>query len=136
MQLLYCLHVGVTASGIFSQSPITIEDKPHRSKASHPSMAESTCDNTVRSSSPPSNISHADISDHHQERIRIVEDDNRMITYSGDSRSYSQSQVMAVKSQGTVHAFTIALALSVHSIFEGLAFGLQDTMNEVCKYTL
>ena len=96
-------------------------------------MAESTCDNIIKTSSPLSNISQADISDRRQERIRIIEDDNQIITYSGDSQSYSQSQVITVKSQGTLHAFTIALALSVHSIFEGLAFGLQDTMNQVCS---
>ena len=126
---------GVTASGLFSQSAVTAGDKPHhRSRASRSSMAESTCDNIIRSSSPLSNTSHADTSDRHQERVKIVEDHNQMITYSGDSQSYSGSQAMTLKSQGTLHAFTIALALSVHSIFEGLAFGLQDTMNQVCMH--
>ena len=47
--------------------------------------------------------------------------------------SYSQSEEMIMKNHNTLHAFTIALALSVHSIFEGLAFGLQDTITHVCK---
>ena len=47
--------------------------------------------------------------------------------------SYIEGEEMIMKNQSTLHAFTIALALSVHSIFEGLAFGLQDTITHVCK---
>ena len=47
--------------------------------------------------------------------------------------SYIESEEMIMKNHNTLHAFTIALALSVHSIFEGLAFGLQDTITHVCK---
>ena len=125
---------GVTASGLFSQSAIIARDKPHANhhdKASPTSTAESACGNTTRNLSSLSNASYT--SDHHQEKIRIVEDENQIMTYSGD-RSYTQSQDMTVNNQGTLHAFTVALALSIHSIFEGLAFGLQDTVNQVCKY--
>ena len=46
-----------------------------------------------------------------------------------------QDEVTEVmKSGGILHAFAVALALSVHSVFEGLAFGLQDTIDDVCEY--
>ena len=69
--------------------------------------------------------------DHQNKKVNIKESDNQMITYSKD-KSYSQSQVMIVTDKGTLHAFTVALALSVHSIFEGLAFGLQRSTSQVC----
>ena len=128
VNLFYMLS-GVTASGLFSQSAITTKNKPLDVKTSPNSSAETFCDNSMRNSSLPSNV---DTNDHRQERIEIMEARNQMIIYSGD-RSYDESQVMTVKSQGTLHAFTVALALSVHSIFEGLAFGLQDSINQVCN---
>ena len=48
--------------------------------------------------------------------------------------SYIQSEEMMVKNQSTLHAVTIALALAVHSVFGGLAFGLQETKNQVRMY--
>ena len=65
-------------------------------------------------------------------RIEIAETDNELITFLKET-SDSQNQEIIMKNQSTLHAFTVALALSVHSIFEGLAFGLQDTINQVCK---
>lgn len=65
--------------------------------------------------------------------VCMKESDNQLITYSKD-KGYSQSQVMIVTNKGTLHAFTVALALSVHSIFEGLAFGLQNSTSQVCEY--
>ena len=48
-----------------------------------------------------------------------------------------QDEVTEVmKSGGILHAFAVALALSVHSVFEGLAFGLQDSIDDVCKYLI
>jgi len=35
-----------------------------------------------------------------------------------------------------LHAFTVSLALSVHSIFEGLALGLEDGTSQVRTYVL
>ena len=66
-------------------------------------------------------------------KVCIKESENQMITYSKD-KGYSQSQAMIVADKGTLHAFTVALALSVHSIFEGLAFGLQNSTSQVCEY--
>ena len=49
----------------------------------------------------------------------------------------SQDEVTEVmKSGGILHAFAVALALSVHSVFEGLAFGLQDSIDDVCEYLI
>ena len=77
---------------------------------------------------------NADTSDDHQDKIvNFKESNNQMINYLGD-KSYNQSQVMIVTDKGTLHAFTVALALSVHSIFEGLAFGLQSSTTQVCMY--
>jgi len=33
-----------------------------------------------------------------------------------------------------LHAFTVALALSIHSIFEGLALGLEEDSHQVCTH--
>ena len=66
-------------------------------------------------------------------RVNIKESDNRMVIFS-DKKSNSQSQVVMVTDRGALHAFTVALALSVHSIFEGLAFGLQKSINQVSKF--
>jgi len=42
--------------------------------------------------------------------------------------------VKTVTKRNSLHAFTIALALSVHSIFEGLALGLEDETSTVHIY--
>jgi len=39
--------------------------------------------------------------------------------------------VTTVTKRSSLHAFTVALALSVHSIFEGLALGLEDETSKV-----
>ena len=124
---------GVTASGLFSQSLVTNRVKPHairRTKTS-PDLSSSS----IRSSSPL--VNNADCTDTNNncqdKKVCIKESENRMITYSKD-KSYSQSQTTIVTDKGTLHAFTVALALSVHSIFEGLAFGLQKSTTQVCEY--
>ena len=109
--------LGATASGIFSQTVAAT-----RNDNRHTKSPEST---EFKNLSIPSD----DVS--HQERVKIA-NKNEMITYSKE-RSYSQSEEMIMKNHNTLHAFTVALALSVHSIFEGLAFGLQDTISHVCK---
>ena len=48
----------------------------------------------------------------------------------------SQDQVTEVMKSGILHAFAVALALSVHSIFEGLAFGLQESIDDVREFVL
>lgn len=133
----FCTSPGVTATGLFSQSLITTRLKPphaiRRTKTS-PDLSSSICD-SIKSSSPLMN--GADCTDTNNEcQDKIVcmkESDNQLITYSKD-KGYSQSQVMIVTNKGTLHAFTVALALSVHSIFEGLAFGLQNSTSQVCEY--
>lgn len=122
--------LGVTASGLFSQSLATTRIKSptiHHAKTS-PDLAQSVC----RSSSPLSNTTCSDASNEHEGTIKIKESDNQLLTYSSD-KGYGQSQVMIVTERGTLHAFTVAVALSVHSVFEGLAFGLQDSINDVCR---
>ena len=39
--------------------------------------------------------------------------------------------VRTVTKRNNLHAFTVALALSVHSIFEGLALGLEEQASQV-----
>ena len=39
--------------------------------------------------------------------------------------------VTTVTKRNSLHAFTVALALSVHSIFEGLALGLEEQTSQV-----
>ena len=116
---LNVIFLGLTASGIFSKTVATTKFDDPRVKS--PDSAES------KALPSDDNVSH-------QERIKITDSNRELITYSKE-RSYSESQEWAVKNQGALHAFTIALALSVHSIFEGLAFGLQDTVNQVCTNT-
>ena len=126
--LTFLMFVGVTASGLFSQSLVTSRIKPPticRAKTS-PDLSQSLS-NDIQDLS---NESYSDTIGNRQEKIEIRETDNKIITYSGD-KSYSQSEVMTVMERGTVHAFTVAVALSVHSVFEGLAFGLQDSINDV-----
>ena len=48
----------------------------------------------------------------------------------------SQDEVTEVMKSGILHAFAVALALSVHSVFEGLAFGLQDSIDDVCEHLI
>lgn len=126
--LTFLMFVGVTASGLFTQSLITSRIKPPtlcRAKTS-PDLSQSLS-NDIQDLN---NESYSDTINNHQEKIKIRECDNKLITYSGD-KSYSQSEVMTVMERGTLHAFTVAVALSVHSVFEGLAFGLQDSVNDV-----
>ena len=41
------------------------------------------------------------------------------------------NDVMTVTKRSSLHAYTVALALSVHSIFEGLALGLEGETSQV-----
>jgi len=41
--------------------------------------------------------------------------------------------VMILAKRSSLHAYTVALALSVHSIFEGLALGLEEKTDQVGK---
>ena len=112
---------GVTALRIFSQSVISTRDDNHHTQKSS-NLTESI------SLSLPSDV---DKNVSHEKRVEIAETDNELITYLKE-RSDNQNQEMIMENKGTLRAFTVALALSVHSIFEGLAFGLQDTINKVC----
>ena len=76
-----------------------------------------------RSSSPNNDVRR-------QEKIKITENKRELASYSKERTYDSEETIM--ENRGTLHAFTVALALSVHSIFEGLAFGLQGTVNQVC----
>ena len=135
--ITFCTLPGVTATGLFSQSLITTRLKPphaiRRTKTS-PDLSSSICD-SIRSSSPLMNAADCTGTNNEcQDKKGCIKDsDKQSITYSED-KSYSQSQVMIVTDKGTLHAFTVALALSVHSIFEGLAFGLQNSTSQVCEY--
>ena len=132
---------GITASGLFSRSLMTFKVKQraiHQGETS-PNLklssnltSSSSCDN-MRSSSPLVNDDCTEQNDEHQDkRVNIKESDNRMVIFS-DDKSNSQSQVVMVTDRGALHAFTVALALSVHSIFEGLAFGLQKSIYKSSK---
>jgi len=45
--------------------------------------------------------------------------------------SLESGDVRTVRKRSNLHAFTVALALSVHSIFEGLALGLEEQTSQV-----
>ena len=45
--------------------------------------------------------------------------------------SLENGDVRTVTKRSNLHAFTVALALSVHSIFEGLALGLEEQTSQV-----
>ena len=124
----YFLLLGITASGLFSQSAGT---KPHavRRTKSSPDLSQSNDDIKVQS-----NASNADTSGGHQERNKVSENNIQLKNFPASE--YSQSQVTQAMRSDILHAFTIAFALSVHSVFEGLAFGLQEDMNNVCEYVL
>ena len=111
--------LGVAASGIYS--PTTVRHYgsiPGSSQKGHDSM----------SSPPPSNAATDDTSDGGQESIKLME--NKAFS---QEEGYSEIEVAQAMKRGTLHALSVAFALSVHSIFEGLAFGLQETVNDVCK---
>ena len=111
--------LGAAASGIFSQSTGV---KPSHANST-PNLSQSAGDN-MKSSSALHNESNA-------ETVHILEHNNPMEGYSRTDNSYNQNQVVQTMQRGVFHAFAVAFALSVHSIFEGLAFGLQDSVNDV-----
>ena len=99
---------------------------PHH-YGSIPGSSQNGHDNVT--SLPTSNATTADTSGGRQESIKLLEDKKlSQVESHGDDNEVAQAM-----KRGTLHALSVALALSVHSIFEGLAFGLQDTVNDVCK---
>jgi len=46
------------------------------------------------------------------------------------------NDVITIAKRSGLHAYTVALALSVHSIFEGLALGLEEETSQVGKCVL
>jgi len=60
------------------------------------------------------------------EKVQFSEK-TQLLMYSVDK----SSSVEVVMERSTLHAFTVALALSVHSVFEGLAFGLEEQISNV-----
>jgi len=54
---------------------------------------------------------------------------------SGATESPEDGDVTIVTKRSSFHAFTMALALSVHSVFEGLALGLEEETDEVSTTT-
>ena len=118
------LLLGVTASGLFTQPAGIKSHAVHRAKSS-PDLSQSNNDIKVQG-----NASKADTSGGHQEKNKLLENDTQLKNYPG--LDLSQSQVTQAMKSGILHAFAVAFALSVHSVFEGLAFGLQEDMNDVC----
>jgi len=47
------------------------------------------------------------------------------------SHSSESGDVKTLTKRSSLHAFTVALALSIHSIFEGLALGLEEQTSQV-----
>ena len=123
--------IGVTASGLFSQSSAVRSHAPAVRRAkSTPNLSHSS--GSIKSSLPnKASNTEADFS--HQETVHLLGN-------NAQSRNYptvedSQDQVTDMK-PGILHAFAVALALSVHSVFEGLAFGLQDSIDDVCEHLI
>ena len=102
--------------------------KPHvvRRTKSSPDLSQS---NDHIKSSAPNNARSTDASGDHQEKINLLDNNIGLKNYPG--LDYSQDQVTQATKIGILHAFAVAFALSVHSVFEGLAFGLQENMNDV-----
>ena len=102
--------------------------KPHivRRIKSSPDLSQSN--NHIKSSAP-NNASNTDASGDHQEKINLLDNNIGLKNYPGLDNS--QDQVTQAMRISILHAFAVAFALSVHSIFEGLAFGLQESMNNV-----
>ena len=118
--------LGVAASGIFSQSAGIKSPTTVHHDSSFPGLSQKGHDNV--SSLPTSNAVTADTSGGRQETIKLLENKT-----SSQEEGYSEIEDAQAMKRGTLHALSVAFALSVHSIFEGLAFGLQDTINDVCK---
>jgi len=51
-------------------------------------------------------------------------------------KTMETNDVMTIAKKSGLHAYTVALALSVHSIFEGLALGLEEETDQVGKCVL
>ena len=137
---------GVTASGIFSVSLAATRLRRHpvrRTKtAPDLNIVAGTLNGGERSLSPTlSENDHQRSFERHQsmpgyvvveeaaeqhEKVQFSEK-AQLLTYSADK----STSVEVVMERSTLHAFTVALALSVHSVFEGLAFGLEEKMNNV-----
>jgi len=49
------------------------------------------------------------------------------------TRTLENGDLRTVVKRSSFHAFTMALALSVHSTFEGLALGLEEETSEVAN---
>jgi len=52
------------------------------------------------------------------------------------TKAMEMDDVMTLAKRSSLHAYTVALALSVHSVFEGLALGLEEETSQVRKCAL
>ena len=102
-----------------------------RRATSTPNLTQ-TSDNANDSLS--NNSSDAEAGYGHQETGHLLENNNRLKNYP--ALDDSQDEITQIMKSGILHAFAVALALSVHSVFEGLAFGLQDSVDDVRSYNM
>ena len=74
------------------------------------------------------------------EATHLLKNDNVKNTSEATLHSEATPQliesgdVKTVTKRSSLHAFTVALALSVHSVFEGLALGLEEETGQVQIY--
>ena len=113
---------------MFSQS-FRIKSNVRRAKST-PNLTQSS-DNAKNSLS--NKASNIEAGYNHQETVHLLENDTRLRNYTAVEDS--QDEMTQVMQSGILHAFAVALALSVHSVFEGLAFGLQESIDDVCEYS-
>ena len=115
---------------MFSQSSAVRSPTVRRAKST-PNLSQSS--GSIKGSlTNKASDTEADFS--HQETVHLLGN-------NAQSRNYptvedSLDPVTEVMNTGILHAFAVALALSVHSVFEGLAFGLQDSIDDVCEYLI
>ena len=122
--------IGVTASGLFSQSSAVRSPAVRRAKST-PNLSDSS--GSIKGSSP-NKASNVKTDFSHQETVHLLSDNAQMRNYP--TLEDSEDLMADVMNTGILHAFAVALALSVHSVFEGLAFGLQDSIDDVCEYLI
>ena len=113
---------------MFSQSSAVRSPTVRRAKST-PNLSQSGGSIKGSLTNKASNT-EADFS--HQETVHLLGNDAQLRNYP--TVEDSLDPVTEGMKTGILHAFAVALALSVHSVFEGLAFGLQDSIDDVCEH--
>ena len=115
---------------MFSQSSAVRSPAVHHAKST-PNLSHAS--GNIKGSLP-NKANNVKTDFNHQKTVHFSDNNAQLRNYAVVEDG--QDQVTEVMKSGILHAFAVALALSVHSVFEGLAFGLQDSIDDVCEHLI